>query len=75
MNVFICYFGFLCDLSYTLNLFTYQDAAIVLSVMCGNRASDDATMQASDETNYHRKLRGVEKLDSKPFAGDLVFDV
>ena len=37
--------------------------------MCGHRASDDATLQVLDETNYHGKLRGVEKLDSKPFSG------
>ena len=37
--------------------------------MCGHRASDDATLQVLDEKNYHGKLHGVEKLDSKPFAG------
>ena len=37
--------------------------------MCGHRTSDDATLQVLDETNYHGKLRSVEKLDSKPFAG------
>ena len=40
-----------------------------MSAMCGHRTSDDATLQVLDETNYHGKLRSVEKLDSKPFAG------
>lgn len=37
--------------------------------MCGHRASDDATLQITDQTNYHGKLRSIDKLDSKPFAG------
>jgi len=37
--------------------------------MCGNRVSDDATMQAAAETNYHGKLRSMKNLDSKPFVG------
>ena len=37
--------------------------------MCGQRSSDDATLQISDKSNYHGKLCSMEELGSKPFKG------
>lgn len=52
-----------------MSIVGFQDAAIILSVLCGHRASDDATVQAQNQKDFHGTLRNVENFGCKPFAG------
>lgn len=46
-----------------------EDAAILLSAMCGPGPSDDATLQKGHGKNYHDVLPTLDDLSSKPFVG------
>ena len=46
-----------------------EDAALVLSAMCGLCASVDATLQNIKPKDYHSDLQCIENLQSKPFLG------